>query len=106
MVSTLHQEEKGSDVNVATHLLTDVLDGAVDAVVVVSNDSDLKLPINRVRERVPVGMVNPAGGNTAGDLRGQPTDGAGCHWWRTLRPTDFRHQLPTIVGGITKPERW
>lgn len=49
MVSTLHQEEKGTDVNVATHLLTDVLQGNVDGAVVVSNDSDLKLPVQLAR---------------------------------------------------------
>ena len=35
MVSYLHMEEKGSDVNVATHLLLDVLGSTVDAAVVV-----------------------------------------------------------------------
>ncbi|WP_312720085.1 NYN domain-containing protein, partial [Mobilicoccus sp.] len=107
MVSTLHQEEKGSDVNVATHLLTDVLTADVDAAVVISNDSDLKLPIARARGHVPVGMVNPSGGNTAGDLRGKPTDGVGGHWWRSLRAPDFTtHQLPDAVGTITKPPQW
>ena len=66
LVSVLNWEEKGSDVNVATHLLLDVLGGAVDAAVVVSNDSDLELPLRRVRERVPVGLVNPGANQLAG----------------------------------------
>ena len=66
VVSVLNWEEKGSDVNVATHLLLDVLGGAVDAAVVVSNDSDLELPLRRVRERVPVGLVNPGANQLAG----------------------------------------
>src|SRR2546426_5052091 len=37
MVSYAHREEKGSDVNVASHLLVDVLKGDVDAAVVISN---------------------------------------------------------------------
>jgi hypothetical protein len=37
MVSYANREEKGSDVNVAAHLLLDVLGGAVDGAVVVSN---------------------------------------------------------------------
>ena len=107
MVSTLHQEEKGTDVNVASHLLLDVMAGAVDAAVVISNDSDLKLPVHLSRERVPVGHVNPAGGYFAGDLTGQPTDGAGNHWWRKLGPSDYRdHQLPNPAGGYTKPQAW
>ena len=107
MVSTLHQEEKGTDVNVASHLLVDVLSGAVDAAVVVSNDSDLKLPVHLARDRVPVGHVNPAGGLFAGDLTGKPTDGVGRHWWRKLGPGDYQnHQLPDPAGGYLKPSAW
>lgn len=107
MVSTLHQEEKGTDVNVATHLVTGVLSGSVDAAVVVTNDSDLSLPVRVARDRVPVGLVNPQGGYIAGDLRGQPEDGAGRHWWRTLSAEDLRaHQLPDPVGRYHKPEPW
>lgn len=107
MVSTLHQEEKGTDVNVASHLLIDVLTNAVDAVVVVSNDSDLAFPVQFARERVPVGLVNPRGDRFAGDLAGQPTDGAGSHWWRKLTAADYvAHQLPPSVGGYTRPPRW
>ena len=36
MISYVNREEKGSDVNVAAHLLVDVLTGVVDAAVVVS----------------------------------------------------------------------
>ena len=107
MVSTLHQEEKGSDVNVASHLLVDALSGQIDAAVVVSNDSDLKYPVQLVRTRIPLGVVNPRGGHHAGDLRGRPDDGAGRHWWRRLGLADFTaHQLPETVGGYTRPPRW
>lgn len=107
MVSTLHQEEKGTDVNVASHLLVDVLGGSVDAAVVVSNDSDLKLPVHLARARVPVGHVNPAGGYFAGDLTGKPTDGVGGHWWRKLGPSDYLgHQLQNPAGGYSRPGPW
>lgn len=59
MVSYLGLEEKGSDVNLATHLLSDVLQGKVDAAVVVSNDSDLALPLRQAREHVPTATINP-----------------------------------------------
>lgn len=107
MVSYLHFEEKGSDVNVATHLLLDVLDGHVDAVIVISNDSDLKLPIKTARQRVPVGIVNPSTSHLAGDLRGKPHDGVGGHWWYQLKAADFRAcQLPTVVGAYRRPSAW
>ncbi|MGL5866998.1 MAG: hypothetical protein ACRCYX_14230 [Dermatophilaceae bacterium] len=44
MASFAHREEKGSDVNVASHLLIDMLMRTVDAAIVVSSDSDLKFP--------------------------------------------------------------
>lgn len=107
MVRYLHLEEKGSDVNVASHLLLDVLSGHVDAAVVVSNDSDLAFPVRAARDRVPVGTVNPRGGYFAGDLTGKPTDGVGNHWWRKLTGHLYRsHQLPDLAGGFTKPQGW
>ncbi len=54
-------EEKGSDVNLATHLLHDAHMGRFDVAVVVSNDSDLLEPIRIVREQLgkKVGILNP-----------------------------------------------
>ena len=107
MVSTLHQEEKGTDVNLASHILMDVLQSDVDAVVLVSNDSDLKLPVRTARAHVPVGHVNPFGRLFAGDLSGQASDGVGGHWWRGLYPPDFlRHQLPDPAVRFAKPVGW
>src|SRR5262249_56463372 len=77
MVSYANREEKGSDVNVAAHLLLDVLGGAIDGALVVSNDSDLRFPLEQARRHVPVGVVNPSRNYLAGDLRGEPTAGAG-----------------------------
>ncbi|MGP3912289.1 hypothetical protein [Nonomuraea sp. 10N515B] len=71
MVSYAYREEKGSDVNVASHLLLDLFTGVIDAAVVISNDSDLRFPIEQARQRVPVGLVNPSGNYLAGALRGQ-----------------------------------
>ena len=101
------REEKGSDVNVAAHLLTDVLQSRVDAAIVVSNDSDLALPIRIAREHVPVGVLNPGTNPTAGALKGKPTDGVGRHWWRRLVASDLLEcQLPDRVGDIMKPSNW
>ncbi len=107
MVSVARREEKGSDVNVAAHLLLDVLEGRVDAAVVVSNDSDLAFPIKEARRRVPVGTVNPTKGYTASGLSGGPADGVGRHWWYQLNPTDlYGAQLPHRVGILQKPAPW
>lgn len=58
------REEKGSDVNLATHLLTDAFDDDFEMAVIVSNDSDLVGPIEVVRGRFGrrVGVLNPQSG--------------------------------------------
>jgi uncharacterized LabA/DUF88 family protein len=100
MVSYAYREEKGSDVNVAAHLLLDILNRRVDAALVVSNDSDLSYPLQEARRLVPVGSVNPSAAFLAGGLRGNTADGVGRHWWRQLRAIDFTgHQLPNPLRG-------
>lgn len=107
MASVARREEKGSDVNVASHLLLDLLEQRVDAVVVISNDSDLEFPINEARKRVPVGLVNPTPSYLAGKLAASPTAGVGSHWWYQLTENDLKTaQLPDPVGKITKPIGW
>ncbi|MFE6972064.1 hypothetical protein [Streptomyces sp. NPDC057682] len=107
MASVAISEEKGSDVNVASHLLLDVLGGAIDAAIVISNDSDLRFPLAQARQRVPVGLVNPGKGFLAGDLRGSPQDGVGLHWWKQLAAADFKqHQMPDPVERYARPDGW
>jgi len=54
-------EEKGSDVNLATQLLVDAYHDDYEIAVVVSNDSDLLMPIQVVTSefKKPVGLLNP-----------------------------------------------
>lgn len=108
MASVARREEKGSDVNVASHLLIDVLTEAVDAAVVISNDSDLAYAVTFARGRVAIGLVNRTKGYRAGKLAGDHTDGVGDHWWYQMQPSDwYHHQLPTTVGQrIIKPAEW
>ena len=56
-------EEKGSDVNLASHLIRDGFKGRFDAAVVVSKDSDLVEPIDIVVKELglPVGLICPDG---------------------------------------------
>jgi len=59
--TVLRTEEKGSDVNLATHLLHDAHRDLLDCAVIVSNDSDLAEPIRLVHEElgVKVGLISP-----------------------------------------------
>lgn len=60
-VRVLKTEEKGSDVNLASHLLLDAFRRDCEVAIVVSNDADLKTPIElTMRELgVRVGVLNP-----------------------------------------------
>lgn len=54
-------EEKGSDVNIAAHLLRDAYNHAFEVAVLITNDSDLVEPVRIVRHELnlPVGILNP-----------------------------------------------
>ena len=55
------REEKGSDVNLAAHLLNDAWHRRFDSAAVISNDTDLVTPIRMVREEQgkPVYIICP-----------------------------------------------
>ena len=54
-------EEKGSDVNLAAHLVRDGFQRAFEVAVLITNDSDLAEPVRIVRQELnlPVGILNP-----------------------------------------------
>lgn len=54
-------EEKGSDVNLASHLILDAIRGDFDVAAILSNDTDLVEPIRIVTQelRLPVGILCP-----------------------------------------------
>lgn len=60
-IDIIKTEEKGSDVNLAAHLLHDAHLNRFDIAVVISNDSDLLEPIKLVRTELDkkVGILNP-----------------------------------------------
>jgi hypothetical protein len=59
--TVLRTEEKGSDVNLASHLLHDAHRALMACAVVVSNDSDLAEPIRLAREDLglKIGLISP-----------------------------------------------
>jgi uncharacterized LabA/DUF88 family protein len=102
-------EEKGSDVNLATHVLHDAHRGLIDCAVVVSNDSDLAEPIRIVHEElgIKVGLISPT------YLRGHPSRELvkHAHFVKRIREGVLRvSQLPNPVqdphGPIHKPPTW
>jgi hypothetical protein len=61
VVKVIKVEEKGSDVNLACHLLLDAFQDNFEVAAVLSNDSDLVEPIRIVTQIIgkPVGLLSP-----------------------------------------------
>jgi hypothetical protein len=59
--ASLTEDEKGSDVNLASHLLMDGFNKSYDTAIVISNDSDLFTPVKMVRDELKnrVIVANP-----------------------------------------------
>ena len=101
----IRTEEKGSDVNLAVHLLNDGWLDAYDCAVVVSNDSDIAEAMRLVRQHQGkrIGLVTPGTGRPSRQLM------AHADFARHVRPNALRRsQLPDPIPGtnIRKPARW
>jgi uncharacterized LabA/DUF88 family protein len=108
IVQVLNTEEKGTDVNLATHLLVDGFKNDYEQAVVISNDTDLILPIRVVRDNLlkPVGVINP--NNRSGQpkvLRDVATF-RGQLRAKVLADCQFPDTLTDSNGTITKPSTW
>lgn len=59
--TVIKTEEKGSDVNLATHLVADAFRQRFEAAVLITNDSDLTEPVRIVKQELGlvVGILNP-----------------------------------------------
>lgn len=99
-------EEKATDVNVAAHLLIDVLEKHIDAAIVITNDGDLQFALKHARKHVPIGLINPGTKFTVHELL-EPFEEGSKNWWANLTDKDYKnHQLPDQIGDICKPNGW
>ena len=106
LVAEFHaMEEKGSDVNLAAHLLNDAWKGLFDAAAAISNDTDLVTPIHMVTaERgKPVFVVCPSRWQVAPKL-----SQAASHVRRVRAAHLKAAQFPDSLPGaeISKPAGW
>jgi hypothetical protein len=105
-VQVVKTEEKGSDVNLATHLLVDAFDSRFDVAALITNDSDLAAPVRVVcgRLKKPVGIICPRE-HVSTTLRGCATfikkirEGV-------LRTSQFAVELTDRDGTFRKPATW
>lgn len=105
-VKVIKTEEKGSDVNLAVHLLNDAYKGNFELAVMVTNDSDLLEPLKIVKYQLglPVGIVNPQK-HPSFHLKQHAT------FIKTLRKgvlkaSQFPDQLSDTHGVFHKPSSW
>lgn len=105
-VQVIVTEEKGSDVNIATHLLVDGFQGRYDIAAMITNDSDLKLPVEMVRNilKKPVGIICPHE-HPSRELKKVAT------FFKTIKPEIYKEcQFPESFadknGKVHKPKEW
>ena len=102
----LKSEEKGSDVNLAAHLLRDAYQRSCACAVIVSNDSDLLTPIRMVKADcgTTIGLVPPREKGSLelkalADFKIAPR----VHY---LATSQFPDPVVTPAGPIHKPLEW
>lgn len=105
-IKVIKTEEKGSDVNIATHLLNDAYHNRYDMAVIVSNDSDLIEPVRIVIAELKkgVGIVNPHKHPSRALLKH-------ATFFKTIRTSALlKSQFPARLidehGEFYKPESW
>lgn len=105
-VKVIKTEEKGSDVNLAAQLLHDGYQNLYDVAVLITNDSDLLLPIQIVRGQLgkKVGILNPHKKPSNMLIRN-------CDFYKpirqgVLRASQFPATLSDANGTFSKPSTW
>lgn len=99
-------EEKGSDVNLAAHLIRDAFEKRFDVAVLITNDSDLAEPVRIVTQELalPVGVLNPHQYHSQ-ELKRLAT------FVKRIRQSDlhasqFPQMLTDAKGTFRKPSSW
>jgi hypothetical protein len=99
-------EEKGSDVNLAAHLINDGYKKEYEAAVMITNDSDLLEPMLIVQRelKLPVGIINPHK-KASWVLSQQASFIKHVRLW-ALQKSQFPITLTDSTGTFTKPASW
>ncbi len=105
VVEVIKTEEKGSDVNLAVHLLNDAWLDVYDSAVIVSNDGDVAEAMHLVKKQTDkqLGLVTPGIRHPSQKLL------AHADFHRHIRKGSLkRSQLPSPIPGtnLIKPREW
>ena len=109
--TVIEPEEKGSDVNLAVHLLNDAWLDCYDWAVVVSNDSDLAEALRLVKEQGKKILLVPTISSTGKVQMKKPTAKLSQYAdaIRYIHPSALRKsQLPEVIPGtnLHRPPEW
>lgn len=106
--TVLETKEKGSDVNLAVHLVNDAWLDAFDCAVVISGDSDLAESMRLVKKHHPektLGLLTSKRGTSKEMV--QCADFTRYISTRSLAASQMPNTIiPGLKNPITKPERW
>jgi hypothetical protein len=105
-VRVIKTEEKGSDVNIAAHLVHDGYRGLYDLAVLITNDSDLLEPVKVVRYELnlPIGILNPQ--QHPSRVLSQHASFFKKIRQGTLAASQFPSPLQDANGTFHKPDEW
>jgi uncharacterized LabA/DUF88 family protein len=105
--TVMKTEEKGSDVNLAAHMVNDGYKSLYQVAVLISNDSDLIEPIKIVRNELhlPVIVLNPRPSTPSHELRKYASFVKPIRTG-VLAASQFSDRLVDEDGAFYKPPRW
>lgn len=105
-VEVVKTEEKGTDVNIASHMIVDAADNLFDCAILISGDSDLTTPVKICIGKYGkcVGVLNPQR-QKCRTLEREAT------FYKHIRETtlaacQFDAVLSDAAGSFHKPSRW
>ncbi|MDE0119863.1 MAG: NYN domain-containing protein [Bdellovibrionales bacterium] len=104
-------EEKETDVNIATHITYDCCKENVDAIALLSNDTDLKLPLWFARKKLKKKVIIITPTENKKDLivpmRAHQDLQKISNKTLSLTESHLKNsQFPGVVSGISKPKKW
>lgn len=104
-IDVIKTEEKGSDVNLATHLLNDAWLDSYDCAIVVTNDSDIaeSMRLVKTHKKKRIGLLTPGSSHPSRQLL------AHADFSRHIRKRALQQsQLPNPIPGtnLHKPQGW
>ena len=104
-------EEKETDVNIATHIIYDCCKKNISSIVLLSNDTDLKLPLwfarKKLKKRVVVITPTETKGGVIVPLEAHQDLQKISNKTISLTEEPLKNsQFPDEVNGIYKPKHW